>query len=105
MRTTRNDSIPQILAKLGFIPDEINVIAQKLADATDMKVFKQWISDLVGVVVDLSDLAQKFGQSRDDWFAFIHKTQAEVGTAAEFAFSTVRCQPRSKLLPSTFGDH
>ena len=97
-------AIPQILAKLGFIPDEINVIAQKLADATDMKVFKQWLSDLVGVVVDLSDLAQKFGQSRDDWFAFIHKTQAEVGTAAEFADATAHFKAGGELLATIFGD-
>jgi hypothetical protein len=99
-----NAPIPMMLTGLGFTADSISAIATKLSASTDMKVFKQWLSDLVGVVVDLGDLAAKFGQSRDEWFAFIHKTQAEVGTAAEFADATAHFKAGGELLATIFGD-
>src|ERR1035437_1396043 len=99
-----NAPIPMMLTGLGFTADSISAIATKLSASTDMKVFKQWLADLVGVVVDLGDLAAKFGQSRDEWFAFIHKTQAEVGTAAEFADATAHFKAGGELLATIFGD-
>jgi hypothetical protein len=96
--------IPMMLTGLGFTADSITAIAQKLADSTDLKAFSTWLQDLIGVVVDLTDLAKQFGRSRDEWFAFIHQTQADVGTAAQFTEATAHLKAGGDLLSTIFGD-
>ena len=99
-----NAPIPMMLTGLGFTADSISAIAQKLADATDMKVFKQWLLDLVGVVVDLQALATAFGQTRDQWYASIHGAAAAQGTAGQFTDANANLLAGGELLATIFGD-
>lgn len=55
--------IPTLLAGIGFTQDTIGMIAQKLADSSDMAAFKKYLNDLVGVVVSFQDALKKTGWS------------------------------------------
>jgi hypothetical protein len=99
-----NAPIPLLLAGIGFTQDAIGEIATKLSTSTDMKVFKQWLTDLVGVVVDLGELAKKFGQSTQEWSAALRIAQSEQGTAAQFAPDIANLRAAGSMLELTFGD-
>ena len=99
-----NAPIPMLLSGIGFTQERIAEIATKLSTSADMKVFKQWLSDLVGVVVDLGDLAKKFGRTTQEWFEEFKKIQSQEGTAAQFADQLKNLKGQGVLLDTMFGD-
>lgn len=96
--------IPKMLTGLGFTGDRVKEIAQKLADTSDIEAFKKWLNDLVGVVVDLSDLAAKFGRSVQEWRDAIKGEDVKQGTAAQFQDAVDSLVASGSLLDTVFGD-
>lgn len=96
--------IPAFLAGIGFSQGKIAEIATKLAGSGDIEKFKTYLNDLVGVVVAFGDLAKQFGRSRDDWYAFIQKSQNEKGTAAQFTEQITALKATGIELDNMTGD-
>jgi hypothetical protein len=96
--------IPKMLAGLGFTGDRVKEIAQKLADSSDIEAFKTWLDALVGLVVDLHDLASKFGRTREEWKTAIGDEAKAQGTAAQFQSAIDTLIASGSLLDTVFGD-
>lgn len=99
-----NAPIPMMLAGLGFSADMISQIALKLAGNTDIKAFETYLSNLVGVVVDLGNLAKEFGRTTQEWFDYLHKAASDQGTVRQFTPDISNLQAEGQLLDTVFGD-
>jgi hypothetical protein len=76
--------IPMMLTGLGFTAGKIGDIAQMLANGEDIKTFQTYLMNLVGVVVDLGDLAKEFGRTWTEWQTALTTAENQQGTAASF---------------------
>lgn len=99
-----NAPIPLMLTGLGFSAEKIGEIATKLASGGDIEAFKKYLEELVGVVVDMGDLAKKFGRTTGEWMTALAETESKQGTAAQFTDQIKNLKASGTLLETMFGD-